>query len=228
MNRPIRVVGVVIPAHNEEELLPEALAALRVAVGLARQAGLTADVVVVADACTDSTAAIAREAGARLIEVQERCVGRARSTGFLGILQRHSQLPRDQIWLATTDADSRVPAQWLVVQLEHARAGADLVLGTVSVDDWSAHPQHVAQSWRRQYMARDGHPHVHGANVGARADAYLDVGGFASLDRDEDVALAAALRHRNVVRTGANAVLTSARQRSRISGGFADHLAQLA
>ena len=62
----------------------------------------------------------------------------------------------------------------------------------------------------------------------ARADAYVGVGGFPSLDRDEDVALVAALAHRRVVRTGAIPVVTSARLRSRTGGGFADHLASLA
>jgi hypothetical protein len=64
--------------------------------------------------------------------------------------------------------------------------------------------------------------------VGLRADAYLEAGGFATLERDEDVALVAALAHRPVVRTGAIPVVTSARTAGRAGGGFADFLAGLA
>ena len=135
------------------------------------------------------------------------------------LLERRAPPAPGRLWLATTDADSRVPPHWLSRQLELADDGADLVVGTVEVDDWSAHPPYVEQRWRAGYDQRDGHGHVHGANVGARADAYLEVGGFPSLDRDEDVALVAALAHRRVVRTGTIPVLTSARLRSRAAAG---------
>ena len=76
------------------------------------------------------------------------------------------------------------------------------MLGTVVVDDWGGLPESAQRRWRATYVARDGHGHVHGANAGLRLDTYLAVGGFADLDRDEDVALAAATAHRRVVRTG--------------------------
>jgi hypothetical protein len=69
---------------------------------------------------------------------------------------------------------------------------------------------------------------VHGANVGARADAYFAVCGFDGLDSGEDVALAAALGHRRLVRSGAIPVLTSARVCPRAPGGSGDHLLALA
>ena len=50
-------VGVVVPAHNEETLLPACLSALRRAVNIV---GIPAQVLVVADTCTDQTAATAR------------------------------------------------------------------------------------------------------------------------------------------------------------------------
>ncbi len=39
-------------------------------------------------------------------------------------------------WLATTDADSVVPAHWLMAQLRHTERGARMVAGTVAVQDW--------------------------------------------------------------------------------------------
>jgi glycosyltransferase involved in cell wall biosynthesis len=228
MTAEVEVVGIVVPARNEEDLLPAALRALdRAAQPLLRR-GVVVDLLVVADSCADATVAVARSVGVDVLEVSVGAVGPARAAGFLALLKRRQGTPRDRFWLASTDADSRVPANWLVGQLALAATGADVVVGTVSVDDWSSHPPHVEARWRAGYDPRDGHGHVHGANVGARADAYVEVGGFAALDRGEDVALVAALAHRRVLRTGAIPVLTSARPRSRAGGGFADHLAGLA
>jgi glycosyltransferase involved in cell wall biosynthesis len=220
-------VGVVVPAHNEEELLPKALTALAVATLAARRRGLAVAVLVVADDCHDATVEVAQAHGVDVLEVRERAVGRARAAGFAVLVERLGQLPPDRLWLASTDADSQVPPQWITHQVDLADAGADLVLGTVDVDDWSGHAEHVELTWRAGYDRRDGHRHVHGANVGARADASLAVGGFDGLDTGEDVALATALRHRRVVRSGAVPVLTSARVRPRAPGGFGDHLLAL-
>jgi glycosyltransferase involved in cell wall biosynthesis len=229
VTRPVAAVAVVVPAHDEEALLPAALAALdRAVTALASAGGPAVDLLVVADACADSTAAVARAAGVRVLEADLRSVGRARAAGFADALAREPGVPRDRFWLATTDADSVVPTGWLTHQLALADRGADLVLGTVDVVDWEHHPPHVERRWRASYDPRDGHRHVHGANAGARADAYLAVGGFAAVERQEDVALAAALRHRRVVRTGAEPVLTSARRAGRAPGGFAGHLRRLA
>jgi hypothetical protein len=131
------------------------------------------------------------------------------------------------LWLASTDADSRVPEDWLTRQVALAESGAEVVLGTVTVDDWSDHPPHVAQRWRSAYNGRDGHQHVHGANVGCRADAYLAAGGFPALSSDEDVALLTALAGRSIVATGSIPVVTSARRVSRAIGGFASFLVGL-
>ena len=227
MTPTILAVGVVVPARNEQDLLPGALDALGVAAAEVARCGVPVDLLVVADSCTDRTVAVARARGVRVVEVQAGSVGMARAAGLRLLLERQRAVPPDRLWLASTDADSRVPPHWLRGQLDLAADGADLVVGTVEVDDWSAHPPYVEARWRAGYDGQDGHSHVHGANVGVRADAYREVGGFRSLDRDEDVALVAALGHRRVVRSGTIPVVTSARLRSRTGGGFADHLAGL-
>src|SRR6202008_1367577 len=58
-------ISVVVPAHNEELLLPRGLAAIADA---ARDLGRTVEVVVVANRCTDATPDIARDAGAVVVE----------------------------------------------------------------------------------------------------------------------------------------------------------------
>jgi hypothetical protein len=81
----------------------------------------------------------------------------------------------------------------LVSAISLADAGWDVVLGTVSVADWDGHPPHVPDAFEQQYAFGLGpHPHVHGANLGIRASAYLAAGGFPSLRTAEDHALLAA------------------------------------
>ena len=85
-------------------------------------------------------------------------------------------------------------ADWLCRQLGYAHQGWDVVLGTVRVTDWNEHPPHVPVAFEARYDFGAGrHPHVHGANLGLRASAYLAVGGFRSLPTAEDHALVAAV-----------------------------------
>ncbi len=215
-------IGVVVPAHNEEELLPGCLAALRSA---AAAVDVPVHVLVVLDACTDGTAAATGRAA--VLAVWEYNVGAARWAGFAYLLQ---ELGADRVWLATTDADTRVPQRWLADQLAHARRGVDAVAGMVSVADWSEHARITAERFQHIHPLIAGHQHVHGANLGVSARAYLAVGGFARLPAHEDIALIAALKrtgHR-VLHAADPPVITSARRHARAPAGFAGFLIQLA
>lgn len=215
-------VGVVVPAHNEEELLPRCLAALRRA---AAAVDIPVHLLVVLDACTDRTADVVGDSA--LLPVWERNVGAARRAGFTHLLQK---LGADRVWLASTDADTRVPQGWLTDQLIHAHRGADAVAGMVSVADWSEHPQITAQRFGRLHNHIPGHHHVHGANLGVSARAYLAVDGFPSLPAHEDIALITALKRTGyrVLHTADPPVITSARRRARAPVGFAGFLIDLA
>ncbi|MER5777404.1 glycosyltransferase [Streptomyces sp. NPDC002039] len=224
-------LAVVIPAHDEEALLPAALAAVRTATlppALRRLRVLT---VVVADHCRDDTAYLAREAGATVVTGSFRNPGQARAVGVRRALRELGR-SASHAWIATTDADSEVPADWLVHQLDRAREGWEAVVGTVTLP----HASPLAERLRTRYEVTrpsDGewrHPHVHGANLGVTAQAYLSVGGFPPLGVGEDHALVDALKHagHRVLTTAACPVLTSARVRGRARGGFADDLAALA
>ncbi len=103
----------------------------------------------------------------------------------------------------------------------------EVVAGTVRVDDWSGQPEQVRRRFAATYgRPGEGHAHVHGANLGLSATAYLDAGGVPPLALAEDQALVDALhaRARRLVATDRIPVLTSARRESRTTGGFADHL----
>ena len=166
----ISAVGVVIPAHDEQDLLPSCLAAVRLA---ARQVSVPVHVVVVADACTDRTAELARAQGAIVVEACARSVGAARRAGVRQVLRSARHLDPATLWIATTDADTLVPPCWLSRQLRYASQGWKGVVGTVTVEDWSGHPPRVRRRYTRHYRARqEHHPHVHGANLGFAADAF--------------------------------------------------------
>jgi len=225
----IGAAGVVVPAHDEETLLPACLAALLRA---ARAVPVPVHVLVVADACTDRTAAVARAGGARVLGIRARNVGAARAAGMTALLRltakRHGPAAT---WLATTDADTVVPAGWLRRQLQYAGAGWDVVLGTVTVAGWDEHPPHVPDAFAARYAFGPGpHPHVHGANLGVRASAYRAAGGFRPLRTAEDHALLAAATQAGcaVLQAGDIAVETSARRQARAPDGFGHLLRTLA
>lgn len=224
----IRAIGLVVPAHDEEELLPGCLDALRRSAG--RCGTRPVHTIVVADACRDSTTQHARAAGAVVAEIEAGRVGSARATGFAAALRLTAGTDPSQVWLATTDADTLVPPHWLARQVGYAEAGWDAVLGTVTIRDWSGHPGHVREVFAARYAHEmESHPHVHGANLGVRASAYLAAGGFQALPTGEDHALAAALEAagRPILSSTDLAVETSARRQARAPHGFGYRLASL-
>jgi glycosyltransferase involved in cell wall biosynthesis len=224
----IEAAGVVVPAHNEETLLPACLRALRRAV---RSVSIPVHVLVAADACTDGTATAALARGARVVTIRARSVGAARAAGMTELLRLTAGSDPAAVWLATTDADTVVPPGWLQRQLACADQGWDVVLGTVTIADWSEHPPHVPAAFAARYQSgARPHPHVHGANLGIRALAYLAAGGFRSLRTAEDHALVAAAARAgcSVLRAGDIPVQTSARRESRAPLGFSHLLRTLA
>jgi glycosyltransferase involved in cell wall biosynthesis len=218
--------AVVVPAHDEEELLPSCLDAVS-------RAALTVSprpvqIVVVADACTDGTAEVAHSRGAHVVTVDVRNVGAARAAGTAYAMRSGPE----GLWLATTDADSRVPTGWLRSHRAHAKAGAELVVGTVTVDDWTPWPAGLGERHDAHYRAGltpGGHRHVHGANLGYTALAYAKAGGFAALPHDEDRDLVARMTKlgARVVRDPDLPVVTSSRPAARAPGGFATFLSSL-
>jgi glycosyltransferase involved in cell wall biosynthesis len=222
-------VGVVIPAHNEEDLLPSCLAAIRQAIWMLPR--IPVHLVVVADACTDRTADYARQGGAGIQEIRARCVGAARQAGMREVLSQTRHLDPGSVWLATTDADTLVPPGWLAQHLRCAAAGWDAVAGTVDVSDWAEHPPGLPPLFDQHYRSGPGtHPHVHGANLGFTASAYLAAGGFRANHTAEDHALVEsfAAAGRRILRTTEVSVLTSARRQARAPRGFSHLLSTLA
>jgi glycosyltransferase involved in cell wall biosynthesis len=207
------MIAAIVPAHNEESEIAACIESLQVASSYELLNGEAVLILVVADACDDRTAAIARKCGAQVLCIRARNVGSARSAGAQFALRQSAR------WLSFTDADTTVAPDWLFTQLS---SGHDAVCGTVTVNSWEGYSQFTKNHYERTYLDADGHRHIHGANLGISAEAYVRSGGFTSLRSSEDVALVEALR-----RTGASIawsakprVITSSRANFRAPDGF--------
>ena len=229
MNTPWHI-AVLIPARDEQELLPRCLRSVRAA-RAHLPSNTTSDLIVVIDRSTDDTLRLAREmigdSGA-VIEAEVGCVGTARALAARLALDRYAGA-RDRCWLANTDADCEVPGTWLQDHLAFARSGVAAVAGIIDVDSFVEHDSHVPERFRHSYLIHpDGtHPHVHGANLGVRADSYLQAGGWQSLSTAEDHDLWQRLHHQRSSRVADSSlrVITSGRRIGRAPLGFADALA---
>ena len=167
---------VVVPARNEERRLEWAPAGA--ASGDPTSPApptVPVRVVLVLDRCTDRTAAVAaRWPSVDVVVTAQGRVGAAPAAGV-----RHAMTTAggtDGMWIANTDADSTVPADWLRTQLRSATSGADLVLGMVQPNPADL-PAQLLLAWHERHDFIDGHRHVHGrtwASAGACTSRPVD------------------------------------------------------
>ena len=222
-------ISVLIPARDEEDLLPRCLQSVLDACD-ALEGKATCDVIVAVDRSMDETFAIAQTmlgCEGAAIRSEAGVVGIARAAAAKAAMQRTHRNPA-RVWLANTDADCWVPPDWLTEQLKIAESGAEAVAGIIDVDSFEEHDDYVPQRFRSTYVLNpDGtHPHVHGANLGVRSDVYLRAGGWADLSTAEDHDLWARLRAcgARMVSPSHLRVLTSGRRVGRAPLGFAGAL----
>lgn len=224
---------VVIPAFNECATIGACLAALN-----AQEGVWPGDfrVVLVLNACTDSTGAAARAAAGDLdLVVVEGSGGGPGPARRVGMDLAASWLP-DGGLIASTDADTVVAHDWLVRQLDAVAAGADAVGGWIELE---AHdlPSAVlvdrraraAERFARVLAHSPGaeHHHFAGASMSVTAAAYRRIGGIEPLPALEDEALERRLRAHGlrVDRLLSVRVRTSARLTGRAPAGLAHDLA---
>lgn len=231
---PSAAALVVVPARDEEDEIGDCLAGVAEA---AASVDLPVVVSVVLHRCTDSTADRVADVARALADVRWVVVasdadtlGGARADGVRAGRSHASIASLDPatVWLASTDADSRVPHTWLGAQRDLADRGLDLVLGTVEPREDGTESSRL---WHAHHHLREGHLGIHGANLGVRLSAYDAAGGFPALDDGEDVRLVHALRAgRHPVpwtSTDTTRVVTSSRRHGRAGRGFAQFMRRL-
>lgn len=226
-------VAVVVPAHDERALIGRSLSSLL----RAREAlppGVSCSIVVAADACTDSTAMASRlrlcSRRDLVLDVDVRSAGAARRLGTAAGLAA-SPVPAERVWISCTDSDTVVGDDWITRQLALAESGAEGVAGIVVLQDDGNLDAGLRRRFASSYRinADGSHEHVHGANLGVRADAYLAAGGFRNLQTGEEHDLWNRLRALgcDLVSTAELVVATSARLSGRAPNGFAADLLAL-
>lgn len=97
------LLSIIIPAWNEEKLLPETLAAIRTAATASlAPAGIGWELIVCDNNSTDRTASVAAAAGATVVFEPVNQIGRARNTGAAAAKGE---------WILFVDADSTPSAE---------------------------------------------------------------------------------------------------------------------
>lgn len=196
-DRPaLSAVLVVVAARDEQDEIAGCLTSITDA---AVEIDLPVVVSVVRHGCTDGTAAAIRRVAGEgstvswvVTDSEADTVGGARAGGVRAGAAHPALADLDPaaVWVASTDADSRVPQTWLGAQRDLADRGLDLVLGTVEPRDDGSEPV-------RLWLAHppvEGHLGLHAANLGLRRSAYDLAGGFPAADVGEDALLVHAIR----------------------------------
>lgn len=130
-------LSIVIPAWNEEKLLPATLSAIRAAAEASLSpAGIGWELIVCDNNSTDRTAELARGAGARVVFEPLNQIGRARNTGASAaqgdwiLFVDADSLPSPALFadLARALRDDRVLGGGSLLRMETDHAGARLIL----------------------------------------------------------------------------------------------------
>src|SRR5271170_7819256 len=127
-------ISVIVPAFNEEKLIAASLQVIGAAMNSFSQRGWTSEIIVCDNNSTDSTAALARAAGATVVFEPVNQIARARNAGAAAATGD---------WLVFVDADSHPSAELFADVAEQIKTGRCLAGGsTVRLDE-----KHFVAGW---------------------------------------------------------------------------------
>jgi glycosyltransferase involved in cell wall biosynthesis len=201
-------VSIVIPAFNEEKLLPDTLRAVDLAREAWRDLGWESEVIVCNNASTDQTGAVAQAGGARVVEESINQIGRARNTGARAATGD---------WLLFLDADS-LPSRALFSAMATAIQDRRCLAGgtTLQLDGGPLAGHLVAAMWNRWSQISRW---IAGAFVFVETTSFWAANGFDErLYASEEIELSKKLKRmarsqgRKVVILSDTPLLTSARK----------------
>ena len=193
------MIAFVVPAYNEERLLGRTLAAIHEA---GRELARTYEVVVVDDASTDQTVAIADAAGARVVRGAWRQIARVRNAG--------ARASTGDV-LIFVDADTVVSTAAVRATISAVDSGAVGGGAAVMPDGqlaWWVRPAfRFSNFWARRFHL------AYGCYVFCTRRAFDATGGFdESLFATEEIAFSRALSRIGRVTIVRESVLTSGRK----------------
>lgn len=174
-------IGIVIPAHNEEQFIERCLNAVTKAIAGSSVEVLT---VVVLDSCTDNSLEIVQVFDVNYLTVDAHRVGVARRVGVDYLINKGCD------WICSTDADSMVTVNWLEQQLTLIDTHkADMICGGVhAIYDEPLHEK-TQTHYNESITHSVSRKRIYGANLSFSTKAYLSVGGFDNASFNEDVTL---------------------------------------
>jgi len=192
-------LSVVIPAYNEERLLPSTLLAVAAAIEPLTTRGWSSEVIVTDNNSTDGTGRVAREAGAKVVFEPVNMIARARNAGAAAATGD---------WLVFVDADSRPSPNLMnsmakVIQSGRCYAGG----ATVRLDGGGTMAGWVATGWN--WVSRIMRLPA-GSFYFVDAAVFRDVGGFpAELYAAEEIELSRRLRRSPLAKGRKRVILAS-------------------
>lgn len=161
------LISIIVPAFNEERLLPESLSNIFVACQAFHDRHWQTEVVVVDNNSQDRTAAVARDLGAKVVFEGVNQISRARNRGA-------AEARGD--WLVFIDADS-FPSRKLFSVLANVLQGGKVVGGGVRMrfDSGPGWSHLVGNSWNclSAFLTWAA-----GAFIFVRRDVFEAIGGF--------------------------------------------------
>lgn len=207
-HRSHRKVSIVVPAYNEEKLLPSTLQAINAARVAFGRRGWESEVIVCDNNSTDQTGEIAAQAGARVVFEPVNQIARARNSGAAAATGD---------WLIFVDADSQPSAELFDAVADRIEGGRVLAGGALlQLDESSFSVALLAKVWECwSRLVR----HMAGAFIFCETATFRTIGGFSAalfageeLDLSQRLKKAARRRRMRIEIIARPRLLTSARK----------------
>ena len=172
-------ISVIIPAHNEEKYIARCINSIKRS---AKYFKGNVEIIVVCNRCTDQTAEIAKENGAKVVFNEDRCIAKVRNIGI--------EMANGEI-IATIDADNRMTKGTLSEISNLLKTGKYIGGGAPIHFERYSFPL-----WCNDIMCRISFrlTGLYSGIFWAKKDTFEAIGGFVEQKAMEDVATAKLLK----------------------------------
>lgn len=172
-------ISVIVPAHNEEKYVKRCIDSIKQADKIFTG---TVEIIVVCNRCTDSTARIAEENGAKTVYNDDRCIALVRNAGI--------KAARGEI-IVTIDCDNRMTPGTLAEIYSKIKSGKFIGGGAPMRFERTSFPLML-----NDYLCRAGFKAtgLYAGIIWAEKSAFDAIGGFADKRSMEDIATAKLLK----------------------------------